>query len=111
MKKARSGENIVLYGDGEQKRTFSHVSKICSVMYDSVSMSETKNETYNIGGESFSLKEIAFLIAQKHHVEIEYIPWPEFALKIESGDTIFNDSKIKKLIDDQNEIKMEYWLP
>lgn len=35
-------------------------------------------------------------IAHKYNVGIEYIDWPDMALKIESGDTVFDDTKLRK---------------
>ena len=50
---------------------------------------------FNIGGEDYSLKEMAELIAKKYDVGVDYVPWPDVALKIESGDTVFDDQKIR----------------
>jgi hypothetical protein len=38
------------------------------------------------------------LIAKKYCVCVEYIPWSEIALKIESGDTVFDRTKIDTLL-------------
>jgi UDP-glucose 4-epimerase len=111
MKNAQSGKNLLLFGDGELKRTFTHISDLCTLLLEVIGRSETSNQIYNIGGETLSLKEIAFLIAQRYGVQVENIVWPEFALKIESGDTIFDDNKINKVFK-QNIYyrKFEKWL-
>jgi UDP-glucose 4-epimerase len=110
MKKALAGENIVLYGNGEQKRTFTHVYDICSVMFEIIGKEGTLNETYNIGGETFGLNQIALLIAEKFSVKVDYIPWPEFAQKIESGDTIFDNRKIANVLPNHSFKKLDDWL-
>lgn len=98
ISKAKKGENITLYGDGELRRTFSHVKDICSVICKAIKLEDSNGNIYNIGGENLSLKEAAEIIARKYKdVGLEYVKWPQAALKIESGDTIFNDEKLLKL--------------
>lgn len=97
MNKAKNKENITLYGDGNQKRTFTHVEDICSKIFESVSKPESNGNIYNIGGDTASLVDIAISIAKKHDVKVEFIEWPENALKIESGDTVFDGSKLEDI--------------
>ena len=59
---------------------------------------ECVNDVYNIGGEDLSLKEMADMVAAKYGVKVIPVPWPELALKIESGDTVFDSSKLEKII-------------
>ena len=95
---ARSGKNILLYGDGSLMRTFSHVEDITAAIIETLKRSGSVNQIYNIGGnDNISLLDVAQIIAKKYGVGVEFAPWPEAALKIESGDTIFNDQKIKAL--------------
>lgn len=99
LKNAKSGNPITLYGGGVQKRTFTHVADICRQILSTASLSESKNEIYNIGGETFSLREAAEIVNRRYGVEIKGVEWPEKDLLIESGDTYFDDSKIRSLID------------
>ncbi|MFI8380435.1 NAD-dependent epimerase/dehydratase family protein [Leeuwenhoekiella sp. NPDC079379] len=93
--KAAKQENISLFGDGELRRTFTHVADICIAMYRTARLASTNRNIYNIGGENFSLKEAASLVASKYGVGLSYVDWPVMSLKIESGDTIFEDTKLK----------------
>ena len=98
LKLARSGKNISLYGDGSLMRTFSHVEDITTAIIETLKRPGSVNQIYNIGGnDNMSLLDAAQVIAKKYGVGVEFAPWPEAALKIESGDTIFNDQKIKAL--------------
>jgi UDP-glucose 4-epimerase len=97
MKKAKAGENICLYGDGYQRRTFTHIYDLCNILFYASHNSASANQVYNIGGEALSLIFVANLIAEKYQVDIESVPWPKFDLKIESGDTIFDDSKLSNI--------------
>ena len=96
LKKAQISQPITLFGDGDLKRTFSFVGDICDQI---IQVSETTNsngEVYNIGGETYSLLEVATMVANKFNVKVEHIDWPPMALAQESGDTIFNSNKIEK---------------
>lgn len=91
--------NISLYGDGELRRTFTHVSDICEVIIKAISLPNSNKNIYNIGGENLSLKEAAEIVVKKYkNSGIDFVDWPEMAFKIESGDTVFNDEKLKKII-------------
>jgi len=61
-------------------------------------------------GEDYSLKEMAELIAKKFNVGINYVAWPEVALKIESGDTVFDDDKIQSAIGTIKYNRFENWV-
>lgn len=95
IKQAKTNKVINLYGDGSLRRTFTHIEDICNQIVNTISSPASKGETYNIGGEDLSLSEVANLIATKYKAKINYIPWPEMDLKLESGSTVFNSEKIK----------------
>ena len=97
LSKAKNGNNISLYGDGSVRRTLTHMYDLCQMLINGAIDERCINEVFNIGGEDYSLKEMAELIAKKYGVGIDYIDWPEVALKIESGDTVFDDNKLRGL--------------
>lgn len=109
LSQAKSKKPITLYGNGDLKRTFTSVTDICNQIIKVSEKAISNRETYNIGGEVFSLLEIAQLIADKFNVEVKHIEWPEVALKLESGDTIFDSSKIEKLVS-LNKISLTDWI-
>jgi UDP-glucose 4-epimerase len=110
LDKARKKEPIGLYGDGNLKRTFTHVMDICRQVVDVSEMPESNGNVYNVAGETFSLKEIATLVAAKYSVDVAFNDWPEKALKLESGDTIFDSTKISSLLDPVLEYRFNDWL-
>jgi len=110
LDKAVKKEDIVLFGDGSIRRTFTHVEDICENIYSAILNLESKNQVYNIGGENLSLFEAAKLVAGKFGVGIKFIPWPALALKLESDDTVFDDSKLSSLIDPSKKISLQTWL-
>ena len=94
VKMAQAGKPISLYGGGDIKRTFTHVFDVCTQLIHAGSLQEG-NYTFNIGGETFSLKEVATKVAHKWGTSVTTTPWPEKDLLIESDHTYFDDSKIK----------------
>jgi len=95
INQARNDKLITLYGDGALRRTFTNIRDICESMLKGAFLKSCANNAFNIGGEDFSLNEIAALIAKKYDAKIKYIDWPDNALKIESGDTVFDDDKLQ----------------
>lgn len=97
LNKAKNGQDITLYGNGNARRTFTHIKDLCDILIDGAISEKCLNDVYNIGGKDMSLKEIAGIIAQKYNVNIDYIDYPSEQFKIESGDTVFDDRKLQKL--------------
>jgi UDP-glucose 4-epimerase len=108
--KAMKKEPIVLFGDGNLKRTFTHVMDVCRQIIEVSEMPESNGHCYNIDGETFSLKGIATIIGEKYDVPVQYSQWPEKALKLESGDTIFKASKIKQLLPNTLNFSLQEWI-
>lgn len=111
LKKAQLGENITLYGNGQLKRSFTHVGDIVALMLSAVRHKGSIGQIYNIGSEdNLSLKDVALMIADKYNLRLNFIDWPAEALAIESGDTIFDDSKLKSLIDVKYRYNLTSWV-
>lgn len=100
LKKASSGSDITLYGDGSQKRTFTHINDLCYQMVEGSMKPESVGGVYNIGGEVLTIREAAQIIADKYGVKVVSVPWPERDLCIESSHTYFDDTKIRQLLGD-----------
>ena len=98
LKKASNGEAITLYGGGTVRRTLTYMGDLCKILINGALCDECVNDVYNIGGEDYSLCEMASLIADKYNVDVVSVPWPEIALKIESGDTVFDDEKLQRVL-------------
>lgn len=109
VNKAKNKQNITLYGDGSLKRTFTNVYDICTIMIETAINQVMVNAIYNIGGETFSLSEVARIIAEKYGVGIDFVEWPEMALKVESGDTIFSAKRLKECMTDYEYKSYSEW--
>lgn len=110
LNKASKGENISLYGDGSVRRTLTHIEDLCKIMYEAALSNNCINDVYNIGGEDYSLSEMAALIARKYNVAVDYVPWPDVALKIESGNTVFNSKKMDAILGQLYSHKFAEWI-
>lgn len=111
LNKAKNNQNITLFGKGELRRTFTHVEDICNSIFEVLKQPQSKNNIFNIGSnDNLSLLEAATLFAKKYNVEIEFDEWPESALKVESGDTIFDDSKLNSVAGYQYKHSIDSWI-
>lgn len=99
MNQASKDGRIKLFGDGQMRRTFTHVRDVCRVMMLYPLRSDTKNMIINIGGgDHCSLLELASMIATKQSCSVEFSPWPEDHLLVESGDTMFDDGLLQSIM-------------
>lgn len=98
IKMASMGQDITLFGGGHIKRTFTHMEDLCYQMVYGAFNNDSDGEIYNIGGEVFTLREVATIIAKKHGKSVIDIPWPEKDLRIESSHTYFDSTKIQNLL-------------
>jgi len=111
LNKASNGQDISLYGDGSQRRTFTHINDICSAILDSLEQPESLNSTFNIGGgDHCSLAEAARLVAEKFSVDVNFTDWPEQEKLLESGDTVFDASKLDRVINHSYRYSLSDWL-
>lgn len=99
IKMAMAGKNITLYGGGNIKRTFTHMEDLCYQVVEGAFNSNSDGEIYNVGGETYSLRQVADIIAAKFGTNVVEVPWPERDLRIESNHTFFDDTKIRTLLD------------
>lgn len=98
IRQASAEKVITLYGGGTMKRTFTHIEDLCYQVVEGAIKNESNGEAYNVGGEILSLYDAAEIVAAKFGTKVVSVPWPEKDLRIESGDTYFDDTKIVGLL-------------
>lgn len=98
IRNAKENGVITLYGDGSLRRTLTSMEDLCDDLIQVALSEHCKADVYNIGGEDYSLLEMANLIAKKYGAEVTFVPWPEQAALIESGSTVFDSTKLDQLI-------------
>lgn len=110
IQQAKSEGRIRLYGDGSLRRTFSHVGDICRAIVLGSQREDFMNQVFNIPGEDLSLLQAAQLIAARLQAKVESAPWPEFDLRIESGSTVFDGSKLLARLPSVERRTMAEWV-
>lgn len=110
LKRAKNGEAITLYGDGSIKRTLTHVMSICQQIVDSMVLTDSDNQIYNVAGETFSLKELAEKVAAVYGTKVSFVPWNIMDWKIESGSTVFDGNKLENIIQVDLHWSLDNWL-
>jgi UDP-glucose 4-epimerase len=109
LNRAKQQQNISLYGDGTIRRTLTHIDDLCHLLLQGAFSDQCLNDVFNIGGEDYSLVEMARLIAHSFGVEVEFTPWPEQAWLVESGDTVFDSTKLETAIGHHDYRKFHEW--
>jgi UDP-glucose 4-epimerase len=80
MAQALRGENLTVYGDGQQSRCFTHVSDVVEWLLRLASNDKAVGEVFNLGNpEEVSITELArrIIAITGANVEIDYIPYKE----------------------------------
>lgn len=98
IRQASNERRITLYGDGSIKRTFTSMHDLCKQIVKVGMERVSDGEIYNIGGHTYSLRNAAEIIANYYKAEVSFISWPERDLKMESGSTYFDSSKIERVM-------------
>lgn len=111
MAKAMGGEDLIVYGDGEQRRSFIHIQDLSRIVVDAAFSENVANDVFNIGGpDTLSIREVAEGIARRFGVRVKTVPWPRAARAAESGDTHFDSSKLSQRVDCRYEFNFWSWL-
>lgn len=84
---------ITLFGDGLQRKTFTHITDICLALNKLIQADSIKYTSYNLGGNDLSLLEIAESISKRKGVLVEHVEWPEIYKKIDGGNVVFDSSR------------------
>lgn len=111
LNKAKNKEDITVYGDGMQKRSFIHITDLCQLLIKGALEKRCEGEVFNLGGpDTLTVMEVAKGIAKLYGVKVKAIEWPKQALQLESWDTIFDSSKIEGLINYSYQYTYSKWL-
>lgn len=97
LKCIRENRPITLYGDGSNRKTYTFISDLCRIA-ERVAASDIASGIYNVGGYDYSLREIADMLVARFRGKVEYIPWPEAALRVEMGDISLDSAKLDHAI-------------
>jgi len=66
MNKLLLGEDLVIFGDGNQTRAFSYISDVAPIIADSINFLDAYNQVFNIGADkAYSVNELAEVVIKK----------------------------------------------
>ena len=109
--RARDKKNVVVFGEGSQKRTFTHVSDIARIIISAGLDGRTDNGVFNIGGpDHLAIFDIAKRIADKYGVGVDFKEWTPLDSKTESGDTMFDSTRLDRIIPPAYEFTFDRWI-
>lgn len=96
-KQAEENKEITVFGDGTSRRTFTHIIDICEVLVQAANNKSCLG-VYNVGGDTKTLGELAQIIAKKNNATVKYVTFPAFDEKLEVKHSVFDSSKLDKLL-------------
>ncbi|MGE5644766.1 MAG: NAD-dependent epimerase/dehydratase family protein [Acidobacteriota bacterium] len=65
MNQMLKGEPMTIFGDGTQKRAFSHVNDVAPLIADSVNILSARNQIFNVGADvPYTVNELAQVVAE-----------------------------------------------
>lgn len=98
---ALKGEKITIYGEGNQLRDYNFVENAIDALLLCATNDKAKGEIFYLGSnKGVKFKDMANTIIDiVGKGEIQYIPYPSTAKKIEIGDFIVDFSKLKNLLE------------
>ena len=105
---AVEGGTFRLYGDGNQLRDLVYVDDVVKAHLLAAITPGARGQALNVGsGQPVSLLAIATeLIEIAGKGEIEYVPFPEDARRIEIGDYVADTTKIERVLDWQPSVSL-----
>lgn len=97
---AVEGGTFKLYGDGSQVRDLSYVDDVVSTFLLAAVTPDAAGQSFNVGsGKPVDLRMIAStLVDIAGRGNIEYVPFPEDARRIEIGDYVADIGKIERVL-------------
>ena len=98
INRAAQGKNLIIYGDGEQKRSFSDV-RDCIVAVERIMKSfrtDLPGQVYNIGPDDneISIKQLATLVTQLSEIYLQFDHYPDRPREVK--DAYCSSDKIRK---------------
>ena len=100
MSLAMNDRTITIYGKGSQKRSYIFIDDLVEAILQAVLNKKTYGEVFNVSGkERNSVLEMAQIVVKSvGKGKISFVPWPEKAKKVETGDIYLNTRKIEKIL-------------
>mgnify|MGYP002624580212 CR=1 FL=1 len=97
---ALQDKEITIYGSGEQLRNLIYVDDVVKAIILMALNDDSGSQVYFlVGDEHYSVKDIAQHIVRVFNKgKVKYLEWPEGKERIDVGDAVFTNKKIRKII-------------
>jgi UDP-glucose 4-epimerase len=96
IRQAAFGEEIQIFGDGTQKRDFTHVDDVVDAFLRAGASDASDGQVFNLGDERpVSLLELVQILAEVAGARYTLVPFPEERKRIDIGDFYADTSKIR----------------
>lgn len=99
LRKIRGGENIQIYGDGNDERTFIHIEDLCYIFDEVGAYKGRIDDVFNVGGTNASVYQFAKKITNAYGGEISFVNWPESEQDTQVRKVFLNSRKLDDLIE------------
>lgn len=101
IKQALRGEELLVYGDGSQRRDFSYVDDVLRALCLAATSPAALCEVFNVGGEGHvSLAETAELVVRlAGSGSYRVVPFPQDRKAIDIGDYYADDTKLRTALE------------
>jgi UDP-glucose 4-epimerase len=103
------GEELLVFGDGSQKRDFNYVDDAVRALLLAAARDEAVGEIYNLGdGEVLSLLELAELLVEVNGSgSYRIVPFPDDRKAIDIGDYYSDFGKIRRELGWEPKVRVE----
>jgi len=108
MRQAVLGEEIQVFGDGQQKRDFDYVDDVVDAFLRAGAMDAAVGQVFNLGGDEpvALLDLVKLLIEVAGQGSFRLVPFPAERKRIDIGDFFADSSKIRTLLGWKPEISL-----
>ena len=108
LRAAARGEPIRVYGEGRQRRDYIHVNDAITAFLQCAAHELCYGQILNLGGQTvISLGEAAQWIAKLAGTAVEFVPWPQTARSVETGDYITDRRKMESLVSLPHQVSLD----
>jgi UDP-glucose 4-epimerase len=99
IRQATLGEEIQIFGDGTQKRDFTHVEDVVDAFLRAGAADASDGQVFNLGDETpVSLLELVELLVELAGVSYTLVPFPPERKRIDIGDFYADITKIRSTL-------------
>lgn len=108
LRTAALGEDILVYGNGEQKRDYIHVDDAVIAFLIAAMTPRCTGQVFNLGGSAqISIAEAAEEICEFADSRLRFVPWPEEYRVVETGDYLTDTRKLSSFVQLPSPIALE----